>query len=651
MNTKLPLLMLLILSLFDVNTSQAKAVHIVSPDHDIIVFVEVGESIQYSVSVKDVPLLQNCLIAMTLDNGIVLGQGNTLETINDTFVDELHTPVVSVKSETIRDHYTQKTFVFEQGYSLTFRVYNDAVAYRFETRLGESVTIANETVDYNFTENHAMYFPKEDSFMTHSERLYPVMNLSDISTDDFCSLPALVDNQSGPKVLITEADLVDYPGLYLRGTNSPTLKGLIPAAAAKVQQSGDRDVAVVERADYLAKTSGNRTFPWRVCVIAQQDKDLLENQTVYLLSAPCKLEDTDWIEPGKVAWDWWNACNITGVDFKSGVNTETYKYYIDFAAKHDIEYIILDEGWYKLGNLLDVVPEMDMKELFAYAKKKKVGIILWVVWKTLDDQLQPALDQFEQWGAKGIKVDFMQRDDQWMVNYYERIAREAAKRHLMVDFHGSYSPKGIRRAFPNVMTREGVKGLENCKWSTDVTPEHCVTLPFTRMVAGPMDFTPGAMINARTENFHDVYDRPMSMGTRCQQLAMYVIYESPLQMLADSPSNYYKEPECMEFLSDVPSVWDETIALDARIADYVLMARRSGKTWYIGGMTDATARELTVDLSFLGKGRFKADIYQDGPNANRNAQDFLRISQRVTSEDTLTIKLASGGGWVARVTR
>ncbi|NQV32035.1 MAG: glycoside hydrolase family 97 catalytic domain-containing protein, partial [Phycisphaeraceae bacterium] len=372
---------------------------------------------------------------------------------------------------------------------------------------------------------------------------------------------------------------------------------------------------------------------------------------VYKLSTPCKLKDTAWIKPGKVAWDWWNACNVFGVDFKSGVNTETYKYYIDFASKYGLEYIILDEGWYKLGDLLDVVPEMDMEELFAYARKKKVGIILWVVWKTLEDQLVPALDQFEKWGAKGIKIDFMQRDDQWMVQFYERVAIETAKRHMMVDYHGSYSPKGLRRAYPNVISREGVKGLENCKWSADITPEHCVTLPFTRMVAGPMDFTPGAMINAQEKNYQAVFDRPMSMGTRCQQLAMYVIYESPLQMLSDTPTHYYREPDCMAFLSKVPSVWDETVALDARVADYALMARRSGKTWYVGAMTDGTARELTVDLSFLDKGRYKADIYQDGPNAGRYGQDFKRVKQRVTASDKLTIQLAPGGGWVACLTR
>ena len=588
---------------------------------------------------------------MTLGDGTVLGQNANLVQQKTATPHSVLTPVIRVKCAEILDNYTEKIFFFNQGFSLIFRVYNDAVAYRFETALGDSVVVKDETVSYNFAQDHAIYFPKEVSLLTHCERLYSVAKLSEIPPDEFCSLPALVEIHAGPKLLITEADLTDYAGLYLRGTAGPRLEGMFPAVATAEKQTSDRTVEVTERAEYIAKTSGKRTFPWRVCIIAQEDTDLLENQTVFKLSTPNKLKDTSWIKPGKVAWDWWNACNIHGVDFKSGVNTETYKHYIDFAAKYDLEYIILDEGWYKLGDLLDVSPDMDMEALFAYAKKKKVGIILWVVWKTLEDQLVPALDQFEQWGAKGIKIDFMQRDDQWMVKYYERVAMEAARRHLLVDYHGSYSPKGLRRAYPNVITREGVKGLENCKWSSDVTPEHCVTLPFTRMVAGPMDFTPGAMVNAQQKNYQAVFDRPMSMGTRCQQLAMYVIYESPLQMLSDTPSHYTQEPDCMAFLSKVPSVWDETVALDARVADYVLMARRSGKTWYVGAMTDSTARELSVDLSFLGKGRYKADIFQDGPNADRYGEDFKRVSQRVTAKDSLTIQLAPGGGWVARLTR
>ena len=311
----------------------------------------------------------------------------------------------------------------------------------------------------------------------------------------------------------------------------------------------------------------------------------------------------------------------------------------------------MDEGWSKTDDLLSVNPDINMEALLSRAKEKGVGLILWVVWKTLDDQLDEALDLFEQWGVKGIKVDFMQRDDQWMVNYYWRIAREAARRHLLVDFHGSYKPCGLRRAYPNVLTREGVRGLEHVKWSNHPTPEHNVTLPFIRMLAGPMDYTPGAMINAQEKDFRPIFNRPMSMGTRCNQLAMYVVFESPLQMLADSPSNYLKEDGCMDFLSHVPTVWDETVVLDARVADYVLVARKHGEEWYVGAMTDWTLRELTVDFSFLNEGPYIMDMYRDGVNADRFGNDYERIVRTISRGDRMTIGLAPGGGWAARITR
>jgi len=363
------------------------------------------------------------------------------------------------------------------------------------------------------------------------------------------------------------------------------------------------------------------------------------------------LKETAWIKPGKVAWDWYNANNIFSVEFRAGINTQTYKYYIDFASKYGIEYVILDEGWYVLGNVLDISPGMDMNEIFRYAKEKKVGVILWVVWKALDDQLEAAMVQFEKWGAAGIKVDFMQRDDQWMVNFYHRIAEQAAKRHLLVDFHGSYKPTGLRRMYPNVLTREGLKGLESNKWSKNITPEHNLMLPFIRMATGPMDYTPGSMVNACKKNFRSIFNRPMSQGTRCHQLAMYVVFESPLQMISDSPSVYLREKECMEFLSAVPTVWDDTKVLDAKIADYILIARRNADDWYVGAMTDWSRREMTVDFSFLGSGLYVIDIYQDGINADRYGSDYKKVTKKVERKDKMNIMLAPGGGWAAKITK
>jgi alpha-glucosidase len=388
-----------------------------------------------------------------------------------------------------------------------------------------------------------------------------------------------------------------------------------------------------------------------VLVVADRDAVLLDTDIVYRLASETTMTDTSWIKPGKVAWDWWNYNNIYGVPFRAGVNTDTYKHYIDFAAENGLEYIILDEGWYKLGDLLSTVPEIDMDALAAYAKEKKVGLVMWVVWKTLDLQLDAALDRFEAWGVKGIKVDFMQREDQWMVNYYERIAKAAAKRKLLVDFHGAYKPTGLYRTYPHVVTSEGVLGLEQDKWGEDASPTNAVTFPFLRMMAGPVDYTPGAMMNATKADFKPIFNRPMSQGTRCHQLGMYVVFESPLQMLADTPSNYRKEPESLALLSKVPSVWDETKVLSATIGEHILVARRAGSDWWVGGLTNWDARDVEIDLSFLGAGAFQAEIHRDGPNADRVGVDYVREVKPVSSADRLKIHMAPGGGVAIRIVR
>jgi alpha-glucosidase len=639
--------LLLVISVLFCTESFSKEYEINSPNKNIRLKIDVEQKILYSAGYKSKQLIKPSPISLTLRDNRIFGANSEVLQVKRRNVDEQIIPVVKVKSKVIIDKFNEMSIEFKGGFGLICRAYNDGAAYRFVTDIDEEIVVVKEQATFNFTDNHMIYFPEEVSFHTHSERDYKYLKLSEISDKMMCSLPTLVEVRNGPKVLITEADLEDYPGLYLRGNSNESLSGKFPAFALADEARNDRDVPVTKRADYIAKTHGRRSFPWRVLIVAEKDGDLIESQMVYKLAKPLQIDDTSWIKPGKVAWDWWNANNIYGVDFRAGVNTETYKYYIDFAAKYGIEYIILDEGWYVLGDLTKISKGMDMEQLFRYARSKNVGIIPWVIWKTLDDQLDVAMDQFERWGAKGLKVDFMQRDDQWMVNYYHKIAKETAKRHMLVDFHGSYKPTGLRRAYPNVITREGLRGLEHSKWSTDANPEHNVTIPFTRMVAGPMDYTPGAMINAQKSNFQSIFNRPMSMGTRCHQLAMYVVYESPLQMLADSPSNYLRESECMEFLAKVPTVWDETKVLDAKVADYVLVARRNGDEWYVGAMTDWTARELTVDFSFLGPGQHTIDIYKDGINAERFGNDYKKETAKVSADDKMKIKLAPGGGWAA----
>jgi len=629
----------------------AKEFVIHSPNKSLKVTINISDIITYSIFKNGRQIIAQSQISLKLSDDLILGKNPVLINSKTKTVNEILKPVVKQKYDAIKDNYNELTLNFKNNYSLIFRVYDDGAAYRFITDFKNEITVYSEQFEANFTEDYKIYFPEEESFMSHSERLYKHINLSEINSKRFCSLPALIEIGENVKCAITEADLEDYPGMYLQGNDESKYKlvGLFPNYPSKVEAKNDRDIYVIERENYLVKTNGSRNFPWRVFVITDYDGQLIESTMIYKLAKPHQDDiDFSWVKPGKVAWDWWNANNIYGVDFRAGINTQTYKYYIDFASKYGIEYVILDEGWYKLGNLLEMNPEIDVKEIVEYGKQKNVGIILWAIWKTLDDQFEEAMNQFEKWGIKGIKVDFMQRDDAWMVNYYYKVAKEAAKRKFLVDFHGAYKPTGLYRTFPNVITSEGVLGLEHNKWSENVTPKHTVTIPFIRMLAGPMDFTPGAMRNGTKENFRIIFTDPMSQGTRCHQLAMYVVYESPLQMLADSPTNYLKEKECMEFLSKVPTVWDYTKVLDAKISEYVLIARKNGNKWFVGAMTNWTPRKLNVDFSFINdENEHAITIYQDGINADRNANDYKVIKRTITKNDKLEIQLAPGGGWVA----
>ncbi len=618
-----------------------------SPDGNLWIKISVENEITYSLYFKSEELISPSSVFLFHNKNVKRKNELKIVDIERSSVYDVLYPVIKQKSKEIAEEYNELKIYFANNFNLVFRAYDIGAAYRFETEFDGELTVLSEKANFNLSANEIIYFPEEESFQSHNERIYHKKNLSDLKPDQFCSLPALIEKQNGVKVLISESDLDDYPGLWLKINDQKNLEGILPGVALKTSQPNDRDENVEKHADYLAETNGERSYPWRILAVAENDADLITNQLVYLLGKPLQLDDVSWIKPGKVAWDWWNDWNIYGVDFKAGVNTATYKYYIDFASKYGLEYIILDEGWYELGDLMKVVPEIDIEEIVNYGKEKNVGVILWVIWKTLDNQLTESLDQFEEWGVKGIKVDFMQRDDQWMVQYYHKIAKEAADRKMLVNFHGSYKPAGLRRAYPNVITREGVKGLENVKWSKHITPEHNLTLPFTRMVAGPMDYTPGAMVNTHPKNFNISWSRPMSMGTRCHQLALYVNFESPLQMLADNPSNYLSEPKCMEFLKKVPTVWDETKVLHARIGDYLVTARKYVHTWYIGAMTDENAREFELDFSFLDDGNYQIEIWKDGINVDKYASDFATESLNISNSDKMKIKLAAGGGWVA----
>ena len=646
---------LLVLSLFaaflafSTNTAAQSSYDLRSPDNRIEVRIRTAPALRYDVLLSGRALLQDSTLSLDIDH-TTLGVNSKVRSAKKRTFDQTLEPPVRQKFAKIREHYNELRLETDGNYAVVFRAYNEGAAYRFETALPQQqVKVYGEEVKLNFAADNITYFPQEDTMFSHNERKYLPQKLSQIASEFISTMPVVWDAGEGAKLAIAESDVEDYPGMWFHGTAGPSLVGTFSHYPLKEKLSGDRDFRIVESADYIAVTSGTRTYPWRLFGIVDRDADLLTNQLVWLLAKPSQLPDTSWIKPGKVAWDWWNFNNIYDVDFKAGVNTQTYKYYIDFAAKYGLQYIILDEGWYKLGNVLEVVPDINMEELTAYAKDKNVGIILWVVWKSLDDQLIPALDQYAKWGIKGIKVDFMQRDDQKLINFYFKVSSETAKRKMLVDFHGGQKQITMTRTWPNMISGEGVRGMEWSKWSAETEPKHNVTLPFTRMFLGPMDYTPGAMRNATRTTFAPIFQQPMALGTRCHELAMYVVFESPLQMLSDSPSNYLREPEIMEFLGPVPSVWDETKALDGRISEYVLVARKSGNDWYVGAMSDWTAHELEVDFSFLPDGNFTMDAYQDGVNADRMAGDYKKIRVQVSRTTKLKIKLAPGGGWAARI--
>jgi len=625
----------------------AKDYKIASPNGQILLTVSADSQIRWSASVDNHSIFTNNPISLDLGTAL-LGVNPKVVSANTTSLNEIVQTVVAVKSKTIQNNYNQLVLKLKPDYSVSFRVFDNGIAYRFETSMKEAITVKNEEVGLNFSGDYGVLFPEEETLYSHYERLYLDQKLSALDAGKFCSLPTLVKADNNIKIGITEADLFDYPCLFMEATGKAAFKSKFPHVILKSEPKGDRDIHHVQEADYIAKTSGTRNFPWRVFMISTEDARLVENQMVFLLSRENKLTETSWIKPGLVAWDWWNENNIYGVDFKAGLDTKTYKYYIDFASKNKIPYIILDEGWTKsTTNIKEANPDLNLQELIAYGKSKNVDIILWCLWNALDADLNGTLDLYAKWGAKGIKVDFMARSEQYMVNFYERAAKACADRKLLIDFHGAFKPSGMARAYPNIINHEGVKGMENCKWSKDITPEHDVTLCFTRMLAGPMDFTPGAMTNKNEKDFAISFSHPMSMGTRCHQLAMYVCYDAPLQMLNDSPSNYYKEEESTSFISKMPTVWDNTKILDAKVGDYILTARQKGNDWYFGAMTDWTARSLNVDLSVLGEGTYEIEIMQDGINADMSCNDYKRIVKQVTRADKLKIDLAKGGGWAA----
>jgi len=635
-----------IVCLFFIGTASLTAQHqISSPDEKIKVNISTENGISYSVSLNDEVFIAKADIDL-LFNKASLGKNAKFAKPVVSKQNATVKPVVALKQSSIENNYNQLTL---KGKELTveFRVFNDGVAYRFVTDRNGEVEV-NERANFEFAGNFLMWTSPIEAYVGSYEANYEKVKIEAFSSKN-SYLPVLFENTRSHKMLLTEADMYDYPHMFLKKSGANSLQATFPPFPLKTELVNDRASKVTQEADYIAKTNGNRTFPWRVIVLTEKDAQLLESNLVFLLSRETELKNTEWIKPGRVSWDWWNASNLYGVDFEAGLNTDSYKYFIDFASKNGLEYIILDEGW-SLSTLDISQPNktLDLFELIRYGREKNVRLILWASWRAIESQFF-VLAKYKEWGIAGIKVDFMDRADQWMVNFYERVAREAAANNLLVDFHGAFKPNGLHRAFPNVVAYEGVQGLEFNKWAKTVSPEHNTTLPFIRMVSGPMDYTPGAMRNYQSFEYNPSHMRPGSQGTRCHQLAMFVIYESGIQMLADSPSNYEREKESTDFIASVPNTWDEIKVLEAKVGEYLLVARRKGNTWFVGGMNNDTEREFTISLPFLSPGERKAVIMQDGINANRFAEDYKRVETNVNNKSQIKVKMAKGGGFVMRI--
>jgi alpha-glucosidase len=636
-----------------VSAQTSKKIDLQSPDGSSRVEINLGPQIQFSVFKENIQVLGESSISMTLASGQILGKNVQIKSIRRSSLDqELNTPIY--KKAKIRDHYNQVILSFKNDFGLIFRAYDEGIAYRFFTQKKDSLTILDEEALYGFIKDSQVWAPfindyrNHDKFNTSFEAHYSRQSLSKLVKDSLAFLPILIESDENKKLVILESDLQDYPGMYLTSASKNQLKGVFAKFPNKEHTRGNAKINYVvdSRENYIAKTAGTRFFPWRVFVLSTEDKELANNDLMQKLSAPSQVKDLSWIKPGKVAWDWWNDWNITGVDFEAGINVETYKNYIDFAASNHLEYIIIDEGWSDDWDLNQY--KINLDPILAYAREKNIGVILWATWYSVHEQPEAIFSKFSKLGVKGFKVDFIDRDDQKMVSSLYDLAKIASENHLLLDFHGMYKPSGFQRTYPNVINFEGVKGLENMKWGTDNQPEYDVTIPFIRMISGPMDYTPGGMRNATKSSFRPVNSNPMTQGTRSHQLAMYTIFEAPLQMLADNPTIYKREQESTDYIASVPTTFDETIALDGKVGEFISLARRKGTTWFVGAMTNWDRREINLDLNFLGDGNYTATIFEDGVNASKDATDYKKLTLRVSSRDKIKIKMASGGGWAAR---
>ena len=649
---------ILLFFIMTVCMAMAKSYLVTSPNGRLKAQVEVGKTLSYQLTWDDQLLVSPSTLSLKTEAGHWGVNSRLAQAKKSSHQGSFQ--AFAYKKAVVTDNYNQLLLRFKDGFSVVFRMYDEGMAYRFISNTQKELKIEDEEVSLHFAKDWDAFIPyvrdsgnREDQLQNSFENTYKHTKLSKLRTDRILLSPFVVEADNGVKVAVAESDVENYPGLFFLGDGqSPSLTGVSAPYPKKQVQGGYHKLQLIAkgREPYLTKSYKGQAFPWRIFCVATEDAQLLDNDMVYRLAAPNRIGDTSWIKPGKVAWEWWNNWGVYNVDFKTGINTETYKYYIDFASRNGIEYVILDEGWAVnlKADLFQIIPEIDLKGIIDYANSKNVGIILWAGYYAFERDMERVCKHFSEMGAKGFKIDFINRDDAASVDFHYRAAAMAAKYKMMVDFHGTYKPTGLNRTYPNVVNFEGVYGLEQNMWATAAKhdqPLYDVTVPFTRMLAGPMDYTQGAMLNGTKKTYHPSDVAPMSQGTRVHQLAEYVIFLSPLNMLCDSPMNYEANPECTEFIAKIPTVWDETIPLKSVIGEYVAVARRHGSTWYVGAITNWTPRDLTLDLAPLKVGGRTATAFVDGVNADKFAQDYKKKTLQIPDNGQLPIHLAPGGGF------
>ena len=628
-----------------------------SPDGTLKVEISAGNELAYQVMHGNDTILSHSNIGLVLENGTIVGKtpritGERRRKIKDN----IESPFYRFKEFVATGN--ELDLKLKGGFGIIFRAYNEGVAYRFYTTQSSDIIIKEEQAEFNFPQDYTAYLPyttndKKPMAMAY-QNVYDITPLSK-AQPKLAFLPVTVDCGS-VKLTLLESDLEAYPGMFVQSQQGKYgLKGVFAPYPAKTDfYPWRKQEYVTETTDFISRSRGSRSYPWRVLAITEKDTDMPVNNLVYALASPNRIGDTSWIKTGKVAWDWWNDWNLKGVPFKAGINMDTYKYYIDFASRNGLEFIVLDEGWYdpKSGDMLTVIPELDLPELIAYGKSKGVEIVLWTVFNVLDSQLEAACKKYADMGIKGFKVDFLDRDDQTAVEMVYRIAEMTARYKLTLDLHGIYKPTGINRTYPHIINFESVFGMEEVKW-TDIKnnmPLYDVTFPYIRMMAGPVDYTPGAMRNATKADWRAMYYTPASMGTRCHQLAAYIVHDSPFTMLCDAPTNYLNEQECVDFIASLPVEVDSTFIASGELGKYIVTVRKKDVNWYIGGMTNWDERDVQLDFSFLPEGMsYTAVLFKDGVNANKQAEDYRKETIRIDKDSRLTLHLASGGGFAMKL--